>query len=300
MRAYFIDEDLNRFADRLADMGSLEVGDTVRIDHDKCSDRRARGYITRKHGRDGIKVIDLFYCHNCGAADARAPIGARMPVTAPPREALREKAAEEPVTLPYDSGVVASMPDTPPHIVSWATEYGVADKVLWSPSMERIIMPVCDFGSGALLGYQARRDPAGSTRIPKYITVASRDNPLRLLVRPDALLYDAPSTVVIVEDWISAHQFRHLPSVWGAALLGLNASAEHLLWIDKAVQEHTGCHPRYVIWLDNDVKKSFEVRDYLQRLMMAIGRRSHVVGHLKDPKNTTELVLSTTVEHAFT
>lgn len=284
MRNKFSSEELEAKANDLLDRGDLECGDTQHFNHVACGDSRGRGYLSCKRTESHSGgLVDLFYCHNCGASDARTRGGwLRRP--APP---VTSQEAEGKPSLPSDILGMAS-DSVPSHIRTWADGYRVSAWAAWSPSMDRIVMPVTDPFDGNLLGYQARRDPEGSTKVPKYLTVCGRTTPLRLLVPPDKYLLHQTNTVVIVEDWVSAHQFYGMTGVWGAALLGTNATAEYLLWVDTLLKQATRMHPNYVIWLDNDVKKTFEVRDYILRLLTALGRYAHVEPACRDPKHYTE------------
>lgn len=292
MRVIFRDEDVERVANEFVSRGELECGDTRRFDHAACGDTRGRGYVSCKPHEGGVGNVDLFYCHNCGESGARLrPCGSIRTLAV---MKTVDDSSGDAIILPEDSTIMSSG-DVPPHIYNWAEHYHVHDCARWSPSMGRIIMPVWEPLVGSLTGYQARRDPAGSTRIPKYLTVCAREKSLRLLVTPHSYSLSFPNTVVIVEDWVSAHQFRDFSGVWGAGLLGLNATAEYVLWVDTQLKLHTGSPPRYVIWLDNDVKKSFETRDYLARLLSTLGRTVHIQDTLDDPKKHSQQVLADTL-----
>lgn len=279
----FHDSDLVAELNGAEARGDLSVGDTFRINHATCGDTRRRGYITRTHRLDGSSgVVDLFFCHNCGQSGFRSVSHDLRSVLSPPPVTQRA----EDIALPRDAKSLCRYADeAPEHIYDWGVKYDVSTEALWSPSMGRIIMPVYDPLSLKYLGYQARRDPSGSAHVPKYLTVSDRDNPLRTIIRPMLTVQSAAPVVVIVEDWVSAHQFKHQPGVYGAPLFGLNATAEHLLWIDRTMVEMCSTPPAYLIWLDNDVKKSFEVRDYLIRLARAIGRAAAVVDVSAEPKH---------------
>lgn len=289
MRATFADAALDAVVDAFIEAGKLEPGDTARFNHGLCEDSRARGYVTRKYSDRGDEV-NLFYCHNCGYSDARAHPGALFA-----RPGAAVLSSEEGVlTLPSD---VTPITDGAPSAArTWAFGYGVQDRVMWSPSLGRIILPVYAT-DGVLLGYQARRAPRGSTRVPKYITVARRDRPLRMRVLPSSFDIKEAPLIVFVEDWVSAHQFTKFSNVIGVPLFGVNVSAEHVIWADRCCSSWTKA-PRYLVWLDNDVREAQEASQYLCRLLTAMGRIVRIEPNMHDPKDTERSMLAKIINDA--
>lgn len=296
MRTKFRDAQVEERATELVSVGALDVGDTIVLSHLECGDTRNRGYVTRKYNANGV-LVDLFYCHNCNASDVRAHSGGSRWIASTALREVREE-AEGALQLPND---VVSAAYTPTHINAWLRRYNVGDVALWSPSMGRIIMPVPNqeqgFEAGVFnySGYQARSDPFGSHKVPKYLTVAPKDRPLRMVVGP-LRLGDPPGPdptyapmIVWTEDWVSAHQFRRMKEVYGAPLFGVHVNPETILWADKLVANYTGKKPVHVVWLDNDVAKSMFAADYLRRLLQAMGRTAHVVAcPTQEPKKVEE------------
>lgn len=296
MRTKFSDTQVEERATELVLSGALDVGDTIVLSHLACGDTRHRGYVTRKYNANGI-LVDLFYCHNCSSSDVRVNAGGSRWI---PRKAMREarEEAEGALQLPND---VVTIAYTPRHINEWLRKYNVGDVALWSPGMGRIIMPVPNQERGLgyeefkYSGYQARSDPFGSYKVPKYLTAAPKDRPLRMVVRP-MRLGEPPGPdptyrpmLVWTEDWISAHQFRRMQEVYGAPLFGIHVNPETILWADKLVTEYTGNQPVHVVWLDNDVAKSLHAADYLRRLLQAMGRTVHIVPTpIQEPKKVEE------------
>jgi hypothetical protein len=297
MRSRFKDIEVDAVADGFIADGDLEVGDTVRFNHAPCMDARRRGYITRRHSDiDGGGVIELFYCHNCGAADARNSNGATIARYA----ALPPPSKTENVLLPPDSirASAGTAYEVPTHIITWAHGYRVADYAMWSPSMGRIIMPVYSDDGDSVLGYQARRDPEGSVRIPKYITVSRSDKPMWMRVKPSSYSLVTPPLVVFVEDWVSAHQFRNMHNVMGVPLFGLNVTAEHVMWADRICSVE-GIAPEYLVWLDNDVTEAHKASQYLCRLLGAMGRTVAVEAGAKEPKHTSTTELAHIIDSYY-
>jgi hypothetical protein len=229
-----LDRDLSSFA--------LSVGDQTNLNHQDCpagQDTKKRLYVRRTN--EGY----VWYCHHCSQG------GFQRGGT---RSIHKKEVAPSAVSLPADFD--------PNHTnwPEWAKDFQIQG---WgfSGRMGRVVIPV--YGSGELLGYQARAAPGQQ---PKYLTKGKG-----LVYK---VLKNRPS-ICIVEDALSAERVGEV--VDAAACLGSDMSTDDLVKLAKG-------HTQAYVWLDNDnptVRKN--QRRMIERLSLIIPTKGIVTD--RDPKH---------------
>lgn len=174
------------------------------------------------------------------------------------------------VTLPYD--VTRELPT---RAQLWLNQYNVTKEeiqkynFMWSESYERLILPV--YRGGSLVYWQGRYfgNNSGS---PKYINTRSKRT---------EVWFDTgganESTLVLVEDILSAIAVSRVPGYRAVALLGCFLSDEMLTRLQSEGKQ-------VCVWLDLD--KQCKSRRYSKRLN-AFGIKARSIITTKDPKEYT-------------
>jgi len=248
--------------------GPLDI--PKRFNHNECieygqtsNDKKGRLYVTRKP--NGWQ----FHCHNCG--EKFSGFQPRDGVSSPSEtvEAIKNLVENELVTtdevkLPADCTDRLHKDG-----VSWLLKYGITSeeivkyKIMYSPSMHRIIFPVFD-SEDNLVAWQGRA--LGDSKI-KYMTEIRKDIEQRVYYIPNG----NKKNIAIVEDIVSAIKVgRHVNAI---ALLGSYFSTKLVPNLRQ--------FGKVIFWLDEDKYMSSVV---YARKCRQMGLNAITVKTIADPK----------------
>lgn len=220
-----------------------------------------------KHGNDrtgdnlAIYSDGSEYCFSCGyysSGSAIKRIHAPLPVPT------------ETIYLPDDVS-----PELPSRCRDWLGGCGLdghditLNTILWSEHWQRLIFPI--LVNDDLLAWQGRY--FGTEKKAKWITKGKIDEIVYTVGNPKA------STLVLVEDIISAIKVGHLPDCCVMPLFGSHISTKRLLTIRRFYDMEV------VIWLDHD--KMIESVKYCKSAR-DLGLKARTVISDKDPKKYSE------------
>lgn len=267
----------------LADIDTLEPGQTIRKDHVNCpagEDTRQRLYITRQASSPDVV---LGYCHNCQESgvfkedyqqyrDAPTPTSTTTSVVTPPPN------------LVFDTKL------WPTNARTWL--YGKASRIAgttvteayigYDPSTDRIYLPSFT-PSGTLIGYQLRDI---NNREPKYITVRKKGAPSYTSLHHEvvhSLIHGTGWQVAcIVEDLISGYVLYNL---------GMDAFVTHGTNVDPVLMYTIATHyDEAIVWLDNDNHHVCTQAKTMARTLSMYSPSIKVthIEYASDPKNYTD------------
>jgi hypothetical protein len=248
--------------------GPLDI--PKRFNHNECTeygqssnDKRGRLYVTRKP--NGWQ----FHCHNCG--DKFSGFQPRDGASSPSEtiEAIKNLVENELVT----ADEVKLPPDCTDRLhkdgVRWLLKYGITSeeiskyKIVYSPSIHRLIFPVFDSNDN-LVAWQGRA--LDNSKI-KYMTEIRKDIEHRVYYVPK----DDRKSIVIVEDIVSAIKVgRHLNAM---ALLGS--------YFNPKIVPYLRCFEKVIFWLDDD--KYVSSISYAKKCRQ-LGLNACTVRTIADPK----------------
>ena len=289
----------------LIDIEDIEIGDTLRIDHDDCpagTDTRRRLYITRPQSNPTSVVA---YCHNCQEGGYH--------ITGQHSSFRRTRHENQPLTNVHE---VNDHMTTPPNLLKnltawpmlaqvWAYKnklttvllkmYGIA----YDPSSDRVYLPRYDWMSldtkgtdvyfGDLIGYQLRNvDP--TSKGPKYYTVTVPDDPGYTLLKNDYDPIRPDQRAVLVEDYISG---IHVVAATATAAIDTIAVVNYGTKVHLPTLHACAQLGHATVWLDNDSDHVCQQAAQMARTINMINSRCHVrvIEEVSDPKhhNPTEI-----------
>lgn len=272
---------------------SLAIGQTIRINHTKCSageDRKKRLYVTRKAS---CPTLILAWCHNCqrpGIADFKATTftNGKNTLGGVARE-LRIQNNEinnEKFRKPMDTLFDWSEENYDVEAISWlANYYDEVECTYWGigydPASSRIVIP--NHRAYPTM-YQLRRVYGTGARVPKYITVKDKDAPNHHITVMDLRIpeQERGKVICITEDYISATSVARSGHV-GLPLFGSSIPESTLYGLVKNHPDHD-----WAVWLDNDNQ---HIKDQAWKLhgflMMVVSDdvRVSIIQNRDDPKN---------------
>lgn len=280
----------------------VEPGETTRLSHDACGDRRNRLYVTVHSDRSAVA-----WCHNCqkyGVVPAkRGPRIRPKASTEVPKEAAK-------VTSVNELGLMAGVIDDAAR--TWLNNFPLFRDDIWhaqSYSMEtsaifnyRLHIPIYDDNSTwadkDIVGGQLRQVYEGG---PKYFTWRKdQSDGLQNIIGPgggkevlQAIASDR--LLVITEDVLSALAvlFTH-ENVLSLPLLGLNILPSTLMKI-----KHYGIQ-NILIWLDNDVAEARQAANRIAAMLRTMGVPNVQVCYDPEPKLCTLEEIRRNVERSRT
>ena len=236
------------------------VGGNVRIDCPECQRKKSAG--VTNHG----EVYSIF-CFGCYHKESKpAP-----PMTPQERRAMQLQAEEfraKSPELPEDFTT-----ELPPAGVLWLAKGGLNHCDIarhgfgYSPSMQRVIMPV--YEDGELVAVQARALHRGQE--PKYLGQIRR-HPRPAFQAPHSTPTD---TLVLTEDMLSACRVSKVCDAWST--LGTNLCAAVLARIGETAYDQVS------IWMDADAA-GVRARRKMHALLQTTGKQITMIHSDRDPK----------------
>ncbi|KKL85661.1 hypothetical protein LCGC14_1952520 [marine sediment metagenome] len=283
----------------LIDIEDIEIGDTLRIDHDDCpagTDTRRRLYITRPQSNPTSVVA---YCHNCQEGGYH--------ITGQHSSFRRTRHENQPLTNVHE---VNDHMTTPPNLLknltawpmlaqAWAyknkldSDLGRTYGIAYDPSSDRVYLPRYDWMSmdqkgtdghfGSLTGYQLRNVDPKSKR-PKYYTVVTHDDPGYTLLKADRNGDNSPTRAVLVEDYISG---MHIIAATAHGPLNTIVVVNYGTKVNLPALYSCAQVGHAVVWLDNDSDHVREQADQMARTINMINSQClvRVIESRSDPKH---------------
>jgi len=267
----------------MTEIEDLEIGDTVRLNHDDCAagtDSRRRLYITRPVSNPTSVVA---YCHNCQSGGFYVT-GQHSGF----RRTRHENTPAQNVTKVVDCllpppNLLENIDDWPLLAQAWAFKgrlnknlikgYGIA----YDPSSDRVYIPRYDWISKSGDTY--------SNKVPKYLTVTATDDTGFSLLKaerdPAAIQW---TRAVLVEDLLSGIHIveaTHEGAVVTVVIVNYGTQVQLPALHACSLRGHA------TVWLDNDSKHVIEQAEQMARTINMIRSQCLVrtVRTESDPKH---------------
>jgi DNA-directed RNA polymerase subunit RPC12/RpoP len=273
-----------------------EVGQTVRVTHLECSQRKAN-----PNAMAIIKKVDGYYmhCFRCGykgwvGNKLKSPIEMQAQLKA--MEKTKQFETHDVISLPHDCVPMTTAREGHVPWVAyqwgWTSELDGNDMEVhefqWSPSYQRVIVPIYEWSMVGkvmvrkLVGWVGREVLCRNKKvrenrgIAKYITRKSSEY--------DRIFFHAPhptsDTYVLVEDILSAIRVSKAAKVNAIALLTTSVPTKVLVKLRKK---------KVIIWLDFDVLDA--TMKYFRKAN-ALSIDARYIRTTKDPKGYTDQRIS--------
>ena len=250
----------------------LELGEQIHINHEDCpagQDTKRRLYI--KRGDDDGNDIIMAYCHNCTKRGTHSESYSRVLGA---KKESKQRINGSSNLLPRDHTGVWDEWDV--RGTTWVRNGGIDESrsqrwgLGYSPSSNRVVIPINDQTDGSLMGYQLRSLSAVDS--PKYLTVKNKT---------PFYWYSGKvnSTLVIVEDVLSGIRCEKYCS--SIALLSSGMSDEVYAFIAGSG------HTNFIVYLDNDNRQVKVSQLSMVNRLKLLGN-VRIIKSDKDPKELNE------------